>query len=90
MLGMSSPLDLPETEIELAPGDRLILYTDGVTDAVTPSGARFGKERMIATIEAARDGSAHDIVRALSGAVSGFCEGVVPVDDVTIVAVGRQ
>jgi phosphoserine phosphatase RsbU/P len=90
MLGMSSPLDLPETEIELAPGDRLVLYTDGVTDAVTSTGARFGKERMIATIEAARSGSAHDIVRALSGAVSGFCEGVVPADDVTIVAVGRQ
>ncbi len=90
MLGMSSPLDLPETEIELAPGDRLVLYTDGVTDAVTSTGARFGKERMMATIESARAGSAHDIVRALSGAVSGFCEGVIPVDDVTIVAVGRQ
>jgi sigma-B regulation protein RsbU (phosphoserine phosphatase) len=90
MLGMSSPLDLPETEIELAPGDRLVLYTDGVTDAMTSTGARFGKDRMIATIEEARGGTAHDIVRALSGAVSGFCEGVVPVDDVTIVAVGRQ
>lgn len=90
MLGMSSPLDLPETEIELAPGDRLVLYTDGVTDAVTSTGARFGSDRMIATIESARGGSAHDIVRALSGAVSGFCDGVVPVDDVAIVAVGRQ
>ena len=90
MLGMSSPLDLPETEVELAPGDRLVLYTDGVTDAITSTGERFGKDRMIATIEAARDGSAHDIVRALSGAVSGFCEGVIPVDDVTIVAVGRH
>ena len=90
MLGMSSPLDLPETEVELAPGDRLVLYTDGVTDAITSTGERFGKDRMIATIEAARAGSAHDIVAALSGAVSGFCEGVIPVDDVTIVAVGRH
>lgn len=90
MLGMASPLDLPEAEIELSRGDRLVLYTDGVTDAVTSTGARFGKDRMIATIEAARGGSAHDIVRELSRAVSGFCEGVVPVDDVTIVAVGRQ
>ena len=90
MLGMSSPLDLPETEVELAPGDRLLLYTDGVTDAITSTGERFGKDRMIATIEAARGGSAHDIVRQLSGAVSGFCEGVMPVDDVTIVAVGRR
>ena len=90
MLGMSSPLDLPETEIELAPGDRLVLYTDGVTDAATTSGDRFGRDRMMATIESARGGSAHDIVRTLSTAVSSFCEGIVPVDDVTIVAVGRR
>ena len=44
---------------------------------------------MIATLEEARAGSAHDL-RALSGAVNGFCEGVIPADDVTIVAVGRQ
>ena len=87
---MFSPLELAETEVELAPGDQLLLYTDGVTDAVTSSGERFGRGRMISTIEEARDGSAHDIVRVLSQAVSGFCADVAPTDDVTIVAVGRH
>jgi sigma-B regulation protein RsbU (phosphoserine phosphatase) len=90
MLGMFSPLDLPEVQVELGHGDRLLLYTDGVTDAMTSTGERFGKERMIATLEEARAGSAHDLVRTLSGAVSRFCEGVTPADDVTIVAVGRH
>jgi hypothetical protein len=45
---------------------------------------------MLATIEAARAGSAHDLVQTLSAAVSGFGEGAVPADDVTIVAVGRH
>lgn len=90
MLGMFAPLDLTEVEVGLGPGDKLLLYTDGVTDALASSGERFGKERMIATIEAARGGSAHDLVGTLNGAVHRFCEGVTPVDDVTIVAVGRR
>ncbi len=56
----------PETEIELAHGDRLLLYTDGVTDALTSTGERFGKDRLIATLEDGAGRVAHDLVRALS------------------------
>jgi serine phosphatase RsbU (regulator of sigma subunit) len=90
MLGMSSPLALVETEVELGPGDRLLLYTDGLTDAITPDGERFGKARVTATIEGARGGSTADLVAALSSAVDGFCRGAQQVDDVTLVAVGRH
>ena len=90
MLGVFSPLDLTETHVELGHGDRLLLYTDGVTDAMTSTGERFGKHRLIATLEAARAGSGPDLVASLSAAVSAFCEGVTPADDVTIVAVGRH
>ena len=83
-------VELTEIDVALAPGDKLLLYTDGVTDALTSTGERFGKERMIATIEATRAGTAHDLVGTLSGAVSAFCRGVPPADDVTIVSVGRH
>ena len=43
MLGVFSPLDLEEVEIELGHGDRLLLYTDGVTDAVTSTGELPGR-----------------------------------------------
>jgi serine phosphatase RsbU (regulator of sigma subunit) len=61
-----------------------------VTDAVGPSGERFGEPRMLATIEGARRGSAHDIVATLRDAVAGFRGSVPPADDVTIVVIGRQ
>ena len=90
MLGVFSPLELTEMQVELGRGDRLLLYTDGVTDATSTTGERFGKDRMVTTLQAARGGSAHELVAALSGAVSKFSGGVMPADDVTIVAVGRH
>lgn len=90
MLGVFGSLGLTELEVALRPGDALVLYTDGVTDAESPSGQRFGEARLIATLEAARGGSAHDIVAAIRDAVGAFRRDVEPVDDVTIVAVGRR
>ena len=80
----------PEIGRSLEPGDVLVFYTDGVTDAVGPSGERFGDERLLATLAAARGGSAHDVVAAIRDAVVAFQADAEPADDVTIVAVGRR
>jgi serine phosphatase RsbU (regulator of sigma subunit) len=90
LLGAFTPLHLAEIELDLRPGDRLILYTDGVTDSQAPTGERFGKARLIDTIEVARAGSAHDLVAAIQAAEATFRGGAECVDDVTIVAIGRH
>ena len=90
LLGAFRSLGAPELDVRLRPGDSLVLYTDGVTDAIGPSGERFGEPRLLATIEAARRGSAHDIVAALRDAVAEFRGSVPPADDITIVVIGRQ
>ena len=90
LLGAFRSLGAPELDVRLRPGDMLLLYTDGVTDAIGPSGERFGEPRLLATVEAARQGSAHDIVTALRDAVADFRGSVPPSDDITIVVIGRH
>jgi sigma-B regulation protein RsbU (phosphoserine phosphatase) len=90
LMGAFASLGLPEAEITLAPGDILLFYTDGVTDAVAPSGERFGDERLGTAIAAARAGSAHELVAAIRDRVQAFQGPAEPADDLTLVAVGRH
>lgn len=55
LLGLFPRLDLEEQVLELAPGDLLGLYTDGVTDAASSSGERFGYERFVAELAGSRE-----------------------------------
>jgi serine phosphatase RsbU (regulator of sigma subunit) len=89
-MGAFSSVEPPETELDLAPGDKLLCYTDGVTDARSPSGERFGDERLLATVEAARAGDAQELVTAVRDRVQAFQQTADPADDITLVAVGRR
>jgi sigma-B regulation protein RsbU (phosphoserine phosphatase) len=90
LLGAFETLDVNEIDIELKPGDQLVLYTDGVTDSRAPSGERFGKPRLVDTLERTRGLTAHELVAAVRDAVAAFRMSMDPVDDVTIVAIGRH
>jgi serine phosphatase RsbU (regulator of sigma subunit) len=90
LLGAFASLGLHEAEVELGPGDMIVFYTDGVTDAQSTSGERFEDARLHRAIEAARDGSAHDVVESIKDEVDRFQVGGQAVDDITIVAIGRH
>jgi sigma-B regulation protein RsbU (phosphoserine phosphatase) len=86
-LGVGSPVVEPAVET-FEPGDRLLLYTDGVTEARDPGGALFGLDRFVALAErvAAEDLPVAETVRRLSHAVIVYQDGR-PRDDATIVLV---
>lgn len=47
VMGISASEDYQQSFVDLRPGDFLLLYTDGVTDAVSFNGERFGRERLV-------------------------------------------
>ena len=90
LLGAFPSLDLGESITDLARGDVVVFYTDGVTDARSVSGERFEDARLYEAIQSARTGSAGDIVESIRTTVEQFQAGTLPADDITIVAVGRR
>ena len=68
MLGFVDDIQLLTTPVHVDPGDQLILYTDGVLDAVGANG-RFGETRLLETVRSLGDGvaAAHRILGALDG-----------------------
>jgi serine phosphatase RsbU (regulator of sigma subunit) len=89
LVGAFARLDVPEVSVDLGPGDLVLLYTDGVTDARSPEGERFDEWRLLDTIEAVREAPAQEIVTAIADTVCAFQEPADPADDITIVAIRR-
>jgi sigma-B regulation protein RsbU (phosphoserine phosphatase) len=60
---------------QLAPGDRVILFTDGVTEANNPEGEEFGEERLLGLLEEHRASSAAQLQNEILGAAAEFSGG---------------
>ncbi len=73
-------------EEPLADGDRLVLFTDGVSEARNEAGTDYGEERLEDFIAAHRNTQARDLIGAIADSVSAWSGGRVE-DDVTLVAV---
>ncbi|MFZ4602973.1 MAG: SpoIIE family protein phosphatase [Caulobacterales bacterium] len=74
-------------EVELAPGDSFVLYTDGVTEAFDPQDNEYGEDRLTQVLASASSLDAAGIVRAVMDDVARFADGADPSDDITCLCV---
>jgi sigma-B regulation protein RsbU (phosphoserine phosphatase) len=82
-LGLSHPESIAAAETPWAPGeDLLLLFSDGITDALDAAGERFGEGRVLETVLGRRAAPSQHIVDAVLEAAAGFRSG--PGDDRTI------
>ncbi|MBV8519452.1 MAG: SpoIIE family protein phosphatase [Acidobacteria bacterium] len=79
-----------EHRVEFAPGDRLVLYSDGLIEAIDDDGEPFGFERFEETIVKAGRASADEMKKALLTAVRKFTRNRPPEDDQTLVVVAFE
>ena len=82
-LGMFRDTRYHEYYLTTEPGEMLVLYTDGVTEAQNLQGEEFGRERLAAAVKAHRELGARELIAAVHHEVIHWTEGRGATDDVT-------
>jgi serine phosphatase RsbU (regulator of sigma subunit) len=88
-IGFLEQVDFEELTVDLAAGDCLLLYTDGVNEAQDPAGEQFGEERLSETVSALAPAGADAVVDGIVEALNDFTGGGHQGDDITLVALRR-
>jgi PAS domain S-box-containing protein len=83
-IGIARTMEIGETTFSLRPGDFLVFYSDGVTEATSPGGELFGMERFEALLAHCREETAEAIAAAVAVEVRNFSSGLPLSDDLTV------
>lgn len=88
-LGAIENSSMSEQTIQLEPGDHILFYTDGVTEAFSYDGDLFGEKRLIDAVQSIQDGSADALLETVETGLNEFI-GAAPLgDDLTMLALHR-
>jgi serine phosphatase RsbU (regulator of sigma subunit) len=89
-LGVVQSNDISQRTIQLAPGESVLLYTDGLTEAFSPEGELFGEQRLLQAIRSQRASSASGLLDTIEASVNEFMGSLPPADDLTMLVVRRR
>jgi serine phosphatase RsbU (regulator of sigma subunit) len=84
VLGVMPGVNFPDHTVQLLPGDRLVLYTDGVTEAFNSADEPYGVERLLAEVKAHGDGTAAALIERICRSVTVFADAAPQSDDITL------
>jgi serine phosphatase RsbU (regulator of sigma subunit) len=85
VMGLFESWQCEIAEVTLAPGDTLVLYTDGVTEATNADGEEFGESRLLDALRSHSLLPVNSLLQSVVGAVQQFSGGSEQQDDITIV-----
>jgi sigma-B regulation protein RsbU (phosphoserine phosphatase) len=89
-LGLFSEARFKSCALTLEPGDLLCIYSDGITEAVSPDDEEFGLERLIGLLRWQRYQPLTEVLAAIPRAVGEFSQGLPQGDDQTLVLMRRE
>lgn len=86
MLGLFAQADYQPNRLQLHPGEALVLYTDGVTEAKNPESEDFSEYRLETCLQRNAKASVSDTITAVMNDVQAFVNGAPQADDITMMA----
>lgn len=84
VLGVMPERKYREYSVQLRPGAKIFIYTDGVTEATNGTGELFGMQRMLEALNRNSDTAPKQVLRGVRQAVDEFVEGAEQADDLTM------
>lgn len=85
-LGVMEEASYQDMEIKLEPGDRIVIYTDGVTEAMNSAGELYAHENLMNTVRSCASFSTDEIAARILDSVKQFSSGIPQADDITVLA----
>ncbi len=76
-----------ETQLKLEPGDKVILYTDGIVEAMNEQEEIYGFDRLLDVVKNSQTKTAESLLEEIKGQVNEFAGAAAQHDDITIIVI---